>query len=67
MSEEISINFSTCKKFMTIGGVRASKEAITVFQQKLNARCIELGKSLATMVEQAKRKTVLTEDVERVF
>jgi len=64
----VGINTSTCKKFITEeNDVRASKDAIALFQEKLNKTCSDLGKVASEKALEDKRKTVMPQDIEAAF
>lgn len=63
---EISINYSTAKKFLTSSGCRAAKEAVIAFQKKINEKSVEMATAASTSATDNKRKTVMTEDIENL-
>lgn len=63
MGEDISINTSTCRRFLKGTGLNASKDGIAEFEKVLVAKGNALAEKAAEFAKEAKRKTIMDEDI----
>ena len=65
--EEISVNVSTCKKFLMKSGHRVSFDAIKVFQVGLAKIADQITANAKVLADQKGKKTILPEYVEKAL
>lgn len=64
MTEDISVNTSTCKKFLLTSGLRVSFESVKLFQKELNRIAIEIVKFVKKYADEKNKKTIMNEHLE---
>lgn len=63
MSDKVSVNAATCKKFLAESGMNVGSATITAFQTFLNKKAREFAAKAAEHAKAKNRKTVMIEDL----
>jgi histone H3/H4 len=63
--QEVSVNFSTAKKFLIGTGKHAAKDACIEMQQCINKYAANLAKEAAANTDLRRAKTIFVEDLRK--